>query len=108
MKMIQLTLSKILKFIIFTILNSYSGEETQKKIKERGMSQTLDKLVKKDGPQSNLKNLYQNIGTRVSKLKEINEIYQQKMANQNNEIVSDLSLNIIYISSYCLLNHNLS
>lgn len=52
------------------------------------MSQTLDKLVKHDGPQSNLKNLYQNIGTRVSKLKEINEIYQQKMANQNNEIVT--------------------
>lgn len=52
------------------------------------MSQTLDKLVKHDGQQSNLKNLYQNIGTRVSKLKEINEIYQQKMSNQNDEIVS--------------------
>ena len=47
------------------------------------ISQTLDKLVKADKQQNNLKNLYQNIGTRVSKLKEINEVYQQKMVNQN-------------------------
>ena len=67
---------------------NYENEDNLKQNKDRAMSQTLDKLVKHDGPQSNLKNLYQNIGTRVSKLKEINEIYQQKMANQNNEIVT--------------------
>ena len=46
----------------------------------------IEKLVSKTGSQSNLKNLYENIGTRVSKLREINEGYQKRIKDQESEI----------------------
>lgn len=39
-----------------------------------------------NGSKNNLKNLYQNIGTRVSKLREINDVYQKKIKGQKDEM----------------------
>ena len=46
----------------------------------------IEKLVNKNAESSNLKNLYENIGTRVSKLREINDEYEKKILEQENEI----------------------
>jgi hypothetical protein len=46
----------------------------------------IEKLVNKNAESSNLKNLYENIGTRVSKLREINDEYEKKIRDQENEI----------------------
>ena len=46
----------------------------------------VDLVSKNDNEKNNLKNLYQNIGTRVSKLREINENYKQKIQGQKQEI----------------------
>ena len=46
----------------------------------------IEKLVNKNAKSSNLKNLYENIGTRVSKLREINDEYEKKIQEQENEI----------------------
>ena len=46
----------------------------------------IEKLVNKNTGDNRLKNLYENVGTRVSKLREINENYEQKIKEQENEI----------------------
>jgi len=46
----------------------------------------IEKLVNKNAESSNLKNLYENIGTRVSKLREINDEKEKKIQEQENEI----------------------
>ena len=46
----------------------------------------IEKLVNQSGEPNNLKNLYENIGTRVSKLREINDGYEKKIQEQENEI----------------------
>lgn len=49
-------------------------------------STLVDLVCKNDSQENHLKNLYQNIGTRVSKLREINENYKQKIQGQKQEI----------------------
>jgi len=49
------------------------------------VAKSLEKWVNK-GSKNNLKNLYQNIGTRVSKLREVNDVYQKKIKNQKEEM----------------------
>ena len=39
----------------------------------------IEKLVNKNTGDNRLKNLYENVGTRVSKLREINENYELKI-----------------------------
>ena len=46
----------------------------------------IEKLVNKNSGDNHLKNLYENIGTRVSKLREINDNYEQKIKEQEKEI----------------------
>ena len=46
----------------------------------------IEKLVNKNGGDNRLKNLYENVGTRVSKLREINDNYEIKIKEQENEI----------------------
>ena len=46
----------------------------------------IEKLVNKNSGDNHLKNLYENIGTRVSKLREINDNYEQKIKDQEKEI----------------------
>ena len=46
----------------------------------------IEKLVNKNTGDNRLKNLYENVGTRVSKLREINENYELKIKEQENEI----------------------
>lgn len=46
----------------------------------------VEKILKTDNKPDNKKNLYQNIGTRVSKLREINENYQVKIKSQEEEL----------------------
>lgn len=48
----------------------------------------LENLVSSQTKPQNLKNLYQNIGTRVSKLREVNENYLNKIKNQEAELNS--------------------
>jgi len=48
-------------------------------------SSLVDLVCKNDNEKNHLKNLYQNIGTRVSKLREINENYKQKIQGQKQE-----------------------
>ena len=43
----------------------------------------IEQLVNKSSGKNNLKNLYENIGTRVSKLREINDGYEKKIHQQN-------------------------
>jgi chromosome segregation ATPase len=60
---------------------------TQSRIHPHRKSNVVEKMVSKGGNQgNNLKNLYQNIGTRVSKLREINESYQIKIKSQKSEL----------------------
>ena len=46
----------------------------------------IEKLVNKNGGDNRLKNLYENVGTRVSKLREINDNYEMKIKEQEKEI----------------------
>ena len=46
----------------------------------------IEQLVNKSSGKNNLKNLYENIGTRVSKLREINDTYEKKIHQQEEEI----------------------
>ena len=46
----------------------------------------IEQLVNKSSGKNNLKNLYENIGTRVSKLREINDGYEKKIHQQEEEI----------------------
>jgi chromosome segregation ATPase len=46
----------------------------------------IELLVNQSGSPNNLKNLYENIGTRVSKLREINDGYEKKIKEQEEEI----------------------
>ena len=46
----------------------------------------IEKLVNKNSGDNHLRNLYENIGTRVSKLREINDNYEQKIKDQEKEI----------------------
>ena len=52
---------------------------------KKNVAKSLEKWVNKES-KNNLKNLYQNIGTRVSKLRETNDVYQKKIKNQKNEM----------------------
>ena len=42
--------------------------------------------MNKNAGDNRLKNLYENVGTRVSKLREINDNYEIKIKEQENEI----------------------
>ena len=46
----------------------------------------IEKLVNKNTGENNLKNLYENVGTKVSKLREINDSYELKIKEQEKEI----------------------
>ena len=46
----------------------------------------IEKLVNKNAGDNRLKNLYENVGTRVSKLREINDNYELKIKEQEEEI----------------------
>ena len=46
----------------------------------------IEKLVNKNVGDNRLKNLYENVGTRVSKLREINDNYELKIKEQEEEI----------------------
>lgn len=59
-----------------------SNDESPNRHKEN----RIEKLVNQSGEPNNLKNLYENIGTRVSKLREINDGYEKKIQEQENEI----------------------
>ena len=48
----------------------------------------IEKLVNKNAGDNHLRNLYENIGTRVSKLREINDNYELKIKEQEKEIQS--------------------
>ena len=52
--------------------------------RESMKSSVVDLLISKnlDPKNKNLKNLYQNIGCKVSKLRELNDVYIQKISNQ--------------------------
>lgn len=60
--------------------------ETNNHPHKKNGSSLVDLVCKKDNEKNHLNNLYQNIGTRVSKLREINENYKQKIQGQNQEI----------------------
>ena len=47
----------------------------------------IEKLVNKNSGDNRLKNLYENVGTRVSKLREINDSYELKIKEQEKEIL---------------------
>lgn len=71
--------------------NDESKELTQEALKENPQHKknaaSIEELVcKNDNQKNHLKNLYQNIGTRVSKLREINENYKQKIQGQKQEM----------------------
>ena len=61
--------------------NESNGESPNRHQENR-----IEKLVNQSGEPNNLKNLYENIGTRVSKLREINDGYEKKIQEQENEI----------------------
>ena len=61
--------------------NESNGESPNRHKENR-----IEKLVNQSGEPNNLKNLYENIGTRVSKLREINDGYEKKIQEQENEI----------------------
>jgi CRISPR/Cas system-associated endonuclease Cas3-HD len=44
----------------------------------------IEKLVNKNAGDNRLKNLYENVGTRVSKLREINDNYEMKINKKEN------------------------
>lgn len=46
----------------------------------------INNLNKANPGGANLKNLYQSIGTRVSKLREVNETYEKKISDQNYDL----------------------
>jgi chromosome segregation ATPase len=52
---------------------------------KKNVAKSLEKWVN-TGSKNNLKNLYQNIGTRVSKLREVNDVYQKKIKGQKDEM----------------------
>lgn len=62
--------------------NSNTGGDNSNRHKEN----RIERLVNQSGEPNNLKNLYENIGTRVSKLREINDGYEKKIQEQENEI----------------------
>ena len=74
--------------------NSFSSSQNSNPAEENNSSfdddlqkeNLIEKLVNKNAESSNLKNLYENIGTRVSKLREINDEYEKKILEQENEI----------------------
>ena len=51
----------------------------------------IEKLVNKNTGDNRLKNLYENVGTRVSKLREINENYELKIKEQETDVAYRLS-----------------
>ena len=59
-------------------------EKTQ--LNKKCTASIVDLVSKNDSNKNHLKNLYQNIGTRVSKLREINENYKSKIEGQKQEI----------------------
>ena len=61
--------------------NESNGESPNRHQENR-----IEKLVNQSGEPNNLKNWYENIGTRVSKLREINDGYEKKIQEQENEI----------------------
>ena len=61
-------------------LNLSEGNENEEK------ENRIEKLVNKNAGDNRLKNLYENVGTRVSKLREINDNYEIKIKEQENEI----------------------
>ena len=61
-------------------LNISQENESQEK------ENKIEKLVNKNGGDNRLKNLYENVGTRVSKLREINDNYEMKIKEQEEEI----------------------
>lgn len=56
--------------------------------RESMKSSVVDLLISKnlDPKNKNLKNLYQNIGSKVSKLRELNDLYIQKISNQKKSL----------------------
>ena len=57
-------------------LNLSEGNENEEK------ENRIEKLVNKNAGDNRLKNLYENVGTRVSKLREINDNYEIKIKEQ--------------------------
>lgn len=56
-------------------------------IQQKEVPQLINNLSNKGASGAgNLKNLYQSIGTRVSRLREVNEAYEKKIAEQNEEL----------------------
>lgn len=59
----------------------------EEQIQQKEVPQLINNLSNKGGSGAgNLKNLYQSIGTRVSRLREVNEAYEKKIAEQNEEL----------------------
>ena len=63
------------------IRQSVSNFNNQNSQDKNNIPAMINSLSKPTG-QNNLKNLYQSIGTRVSKLREINETYEKKISSQ--------------------------
>lgn len=64
-----------------------SGTDSPSNVKKTSSGNLVERMVlNTDKQPNNLKNLYQNIGTRVSKLREINEAFQHKIKGQKQEM----------------------
>lgn len=61
-------------------------QEKEKKRKNRRGESIADLVNKNDSEKNHLKNLYQNIGTKVSKLREINDNHKSKILGQRQEM----------------------
>lgn len=66
--------------------NTYQLDEKKETIHKKNVASIADLVSKNENEKNHLKNLYQNIGTRVSKLREINENYKGKIKGQKQEI----------------------
>ena len=64
-------------------MNEISVEEVNE---NEAKENRIEKLVNKNAGDNHLRNLYENVGTRVSKLREINDNYEIKIKEQENEI----------------------
>jgi hypothetical protein len=63
-----------------------SGEETETISSSQNKENLFNKIFDKNTNNTTKKNLYENIGTRVSRLREINENYQFKTKQQDAEL----------------------
>lgn len=73
-------------------MTNVNNETEFSKLTNEGKDETkipkiIDKIGKEENsPKGNLKNLYQKIGTRVSKIREVNENYEKRIKEQDLEI----------------------